>query len=75
MVAWCSLFAQFWSNKLDNKMLYHLGFNNKIYRLWSWYATCDGKSLLSTVGLASRIEMLQLHNNNEQCVHIMIHHW
>jgi hypothetical protein len=74
VVTWCSLLVQFWNNKLDGKMLYHLGFNNEIYKLWSWYATCDGKLQLSLVGPTSRIEMLQLHNNNGQCVRIMRHH-
>ncbi len=75
MVTWCSLVAQFWSNKLDSKMLYHLGFNNEICRLRSWYAAYDGKSQLLLVSPTSRIEMLQLCNNNGQCACIMIHHW
>jgi hypothetical protein len=66
--------AQFWSNKLDSKILYHLKFNIKICRLWSSNVACDGQSQLLIP--AWGIEMLQLHNNNnnKQCVCIMIHH-
>jgi hypothetical protein len=39
--------VQFWNNKLDSKMFYHVRFNIKICRLWSWYVACDGKSQLS----------------------------
>jgi hypothetical protein len=39
--------AWFWSNKLDNRILYHLRFNVEICKSWSWNVVCDGKSQLS----------------------------
>jgi hypothetical protein len=41
-----TLIAQFWSNKLDSKILYHLRFNIKICKLCSWDVASDGKSQL-----------------------------
>ncbi len=38
--------AQFWSNKLDSKVLHHLRFNINICKLWSWNVAYDGKSQL-----------------------------
>ncbi len=64
VVTSCSLLAQFWNNKLDNKMLYHLRFKSEICISWYWDVACDGKSQLLSIGLVLKIEMLLLCNNN-----------